>query len=117
MGLEENNNGFWKEKKLSNPNSELINRFNYKKVTGITVNQVSTNPILIDALLEKYNPDIESMEGAVFHYVCLKEKIPFIQIRAISNVVGDRNKANWKMKEAIETLNTEIIQLINELSK
>jgi futalosine hydrolase len=117
MGLEENNNGIWFEKKLSNPYQQLINRFNYQKVTGITVNQVSTNPILIDALIKKYNPDIESMEGAVFHYVCLKEQIPFIQMRAISNIVGDRNKANWKMKEAIEILNSELIQLINELSK
>lgn len=117
MGLEENNNGIWFEKKLSNPYQQLLNRLNYNKVTGITVNQVSTNPILIDALIKKYNPDIESMEGAVFHYVCLKEQIPFIQIRAISNIVGDRNKANWKMKEAIEILNSELIQLINELSK
>jgi futalosine hydrolase len=117
MGLEINNNGFWQEKKLSNPYRELINPLKYDKVTSITVNQVSTNSSLIDVLIEKYNPTIESMEGAAFHYVCLKEKIPFIQIRAISNQVGDRNKANWKMKEAIETLNTAIIQLINELSK
>ena len=86
-------------------------------VAAIHCEAAGFNPILIDALIKKYNPDIESMEGAVFHYVCLKEQIPFIQMRAISNIVGDRNKANWKMKEAIEILNSELIQLINELSK
>lgn len=117
LGLDENNNGFWEEKKISNPHKELLNRFKFQNVTGITVNQISTNPIAIEALVNKYDPEVESMEGAVFHYVCLKEQIPFIQIRAISNLVGDRNKANWKMKEAIDILNFELIKVINELSK
>ncbi len=48
------------------------------------------------------------MEGAALHYVCLQEQIPFVQIRSVSNYVGERDKTKWKMKEAIENLNTEL---------
>jgi len=55
------------------------------------------------------------MEGAAFHYVCLQQHIPFIQIRSISNIVGVRDKNKWKMKEAIESLNKKLIETIELL--
>ncbi|MBK8310223.1 MAG: hypothetical protein IPL04_04300 [Chitinophagaceae bacterium] len=57
---------------------------------------------------------VESMEGAALHYVCLMEKIPFIQLRAISNYITERNKKKWNMKESITNLNKEIIKLLNK---
>ena len=32
------------------------------------------------------------MEGAALHYACIMEHIPFIQLRAVSNFVGERDK-------------------------
>jgi futalosine hydrolase len=55
------------------------------------------------------------MEGAAFHYLCLHEQVPFIQIRAISNMVGERNKLNWKMKEAVYNLNDKLIAIVKSL--
>ena len=52
------------------------------------------------------------MEGAALHYVCLQQSVPFLQIRSISNEVGERDKSKWRMKEAVENLNTELIKLI-----
>jgi futalosine hydrolase len=78
------------------------------------VNQVSTNIDFIKGMKEKYMPVIESMEGAAFHYVCLKESIPFVQFRAISNMVGERDKKKWKMKDAVEALNAEVIRFLNQ---
>jgi futalosine hydrolase len=46
--------------------------------------------------------------------VCLTEKIPFAELRAISNYVEPRNRDNWKMKEAIENLNTILIELFEK---
>jgi futalosine hydrolase len=34
------------------------------------------------------------MEGAALHFVCLQEDISFIQLRAISNFVGERDSGN-----------------------
>jgi futalosine hydrolase len=57
------------------------------------------------------------MEGAALHYVCLMEKIPFLQIRAISNMTGDRDKSRWKLKEALKSLHEELVVMIQKLEK
>ena len=66
-------------------------------------------------MMRKYNVMVESMEGAAFHYVCLQEYIPFVQLRAVSNFVGERDKTKWQMREAIENLNRELIALLRPL--
>ncbi len=71
---------------------------------GITVNKIIDDEIEIKRGQEKFGADIESMEGAAFHYVCLQQKIKFLQLRSISNRVGERDKAKWAMKEAIANL-------------
>jgi futalosine hydrolase len=55
------------------------------------------------------------MEGAALHYVARESNIPFIQIRAISNYIGERDKANWQMKLAIDNLNQTLLNYIDSL--
>ena len=55
------------------------------------------------------------MEGAAFFYVCLVKNIKFIQIRSVSNFVEERNKKAWKIPLAIENLNKELKNIINNL--
>ncbi len=57
-------------------------------------------------MLEKFGAEVESMEGAAFHYVCLQQKINFLQLRSISNRVGERDKSKWKLKRQLKTLTT-----------
>ncbi len=116
MGLAEENTAPYFQKKLINPHRDLLSRLQLECVRSITVNQVSTNVEGIRKMKEKYMPVIESMEGAAFHYVCLMEKIPFVQLRAISNMVGERNKSCWKINEAITSLNNELIKFINQVT-
>lgn len=80
---------------------------------AVTVNLVSDDPARSRLLQERYPADIESMEGAALHYVCRQMKVPFLQLRSISNVVGERDKSKWLMKEAIGNLNRELLQLIH----
>ena len=103
------------EKKLINPHCEDWKKYGLPFVRSLSVNEITTNPERIRALQEKYTPVVESMEGAAFHYVCLKEKIPFMQIRAVSNFIGDRDKTNWKMENAITNLNSELTRIIQLL--
>lgn len=100
---------------LLNPYSTLLKRIRIKKTTGITVNEISTNKKKISTYRERYSAGIESMEGAALHYVCLMEDVPFLQLRSVSNTVGDRNKKNWAMSLAIENLNNELIRLLESL--
>jgi futalosine hydrolase len=37
-----------------------------------------------------------------------------MQLRTISNFVGERDKTKWKMKEAIEVLNKKLLQIVTE---
>lgn len=85
-------------------------------VKAITVNKVSDSELQKQQYINTFNAGIETMEGAALHYVCLQEHIPFLQIRSISNQVGERDKTKWKMHEAVENLNTELAKLINQLT-
>jgi len=116
LGLAEENNLPYFQKKLINPHRDLLSKLQMECVRSISVNQISTNSDSIRKMKEKYMPVIESMEGAAFHYVCLMEKIPFIQIRAISNMVGERDKSCWKLHESIKALNNELIKYINTIT-
>ncbi len=84
------------------------------KVNAVTVNTVSDNHGNTELYRSKFNAEIESMEGAAFHYVCLQERIPFIQFRSVSNYVGERDKAKWKMSLAIDNLNFQLLHFIND---
>jgi futalosine hydrolase len=86
-----------------------------QKVNAVTVNKVSDSALQKAQLIDNYQPDIESMEGAALHFVCLQENIPFLQVRALSNYVGDRDKKNWKINEAITNLNIKLMDIINQL--
>jgi len=57
------------------------------------------------------------MEGAAFHYMGRDLHIPFIQLRAVSNYVGERDKSKWKMRDAIYNLNETLLQYLDALHK
>lgn len=81
-----------------------------------SVNLVSGSQATIRKLVGKYDPDVESMEGAAFHYACLLEGIPFLQLRSISNYVEIRDKSKWKIPLAVKTLNEELVRTIQTLA-
>jgi futalosine hydrolase len=94
-------------------NSEELSLSHLKKVKAITINKISDSRKQTRQIQKIFNADIESMEGAAFHFVCLQQNIPFLQMRSISNKVGERNKKKWDLKTAIQNLNNELILLVN----
>ncbi|MEO5647634.1 MAG: futalosine hydrolase [Chitinophagaceae bacterium] len=104
-------------------NGKLVNRMlsterlGLEVASAVTVNKVSDSTRQMEQLCNFFNPAVESMEGAAFHYVCLQQKIPFLQLRAISNHVGERDKSKWILKEAIINLDTAINRITNILQK
>jgi futalosine hydrolase len=126
LGIQEGNNfftlfdgGFLQPDVLPYTKGQLLNPTrNYtglKQASGITINTVSDSLAQTELYKKKYDADIESMEGAAFHYVCIQENISFLQLRSISNFVGERVKTNWKMKESIESLNEHLIRIVSNL--
>lgn len=85
------------------------------KATAITVNKVHGNEGSIAAITSRLSPQLESMEGAAFFYVCHQLKVPCVQIRAVSNYVEKRNRDNWQIGLAVKNLNTFALDLIRQL--
>jgi futalosine hydrolase len=104
--------GFGKQNlKIENPfQSSTTN--DLQKVRGITVNTVHGNDTSIKRIKEKYNPGIESMEGAAFIHAANSFRWQALQIRAISNKVEKRNRENWDLPLAIKNLNDVILRVI-----
>ena len=100
---------------LQNPHADLLARAELPLVSAITVNEISTEIKRIEWLRKNLSPELESMEGAALHYVCLQLNIPFLQLRSVSNRVGERDKGKWKMPEAITNLNEQLILLVKKL--
>jgi len=99
---------------LSNPWLKRIDIPEYLvKVRGITLGTISGSEQSIETIKQLWNPDIETMESAAVFYVCLLLDKPFICLRAISNFVEPRNKSKWRIKEALDNLNTEVIKFIS----
>jgi futalosine hydrolase len=99
---------------LMNPTT-LPKNMELRAVKGVTINKVSDSFLQKLQLVDSFDAQIESMEGAALHYVCLQEEIPFLQIRSISNYVGERDKSKWSIKAAFENLNDELVTLIKQL--
>ena len=95
--------------------NEVLKKVKLKKVRGISTNEITTSKQKISLYKDLFNPVVESMEGAALHYVCLMEKIPFLQIRCVSNYIGERNKKHWNMQESIINLNNELILLLQNI--
>ena len=120
-GLQKENEAPFKKRKLINQGVKKVNLLKTNTAAAVTINEITTSVKRIKEIIEAHNPILESMEGAALHYVGSLTKTPFIQIRAISNYVGERNKAKWKIKESIEQLEayvlTYLATLENSLNK
>jgi len=86
-----------------------------KEVSSITVNTVHGNEFSIKRIQERLNPQIESMEGAAFFYVCNQMEVPSLQLRAISNYVEKRNRDAWEIELALNNLAIEILAIFKKL--
>ncbi len=100
---------------LKNPYPRLMAWSGLNFLDGITVNEISTQALRIKSYKQYSSSFVESMEGAALHYICLMEKIPFLQIRSVSNELGERNKSGWKLAESLSVLNVAVINIIKKL--
>lgn len=85
-----------------------------RKCKGITVNTVHGDERTIGMVMERLSPSVESMEGAAVFQAAQHFGIPALQVRAISNYVERRNKSNWQLGQAIESLNRWLVEFARD---
>jgi futalosine hydrolase len=86
-----------------------------KPASAITVNCATGTLETREKLVIKFNPDIETMEGATFFYICSGEKLPFLALRGISNIVEARNKAGWNITLALQNLTERLEEFLKKI--
>ena len=84
------------------------------RVRGITVSTAHGEERSIARVVLRTAPQVESMEGAAFLYSCLTHGVPCAQVRAVSNIVERRNRAAWRLDDAIANLGVTAISLIDQ---
>lgn len=83
---------------------------------GMTVNRVHGSTGSIERVRSQFSPDVESMEGAAVAFVCQQFGIPWVQLRAISNLVEPRNRAAWDIPLALKNLHATLDKVINKMN-
>lgn len=98
---------------LLNPDSFLS--ASYPKARSITVNKIHGSEEAIAEVKKQFRPELESMEGAAFFYVCKMINTPCAQLRSVSNFIEKRNKPAWNISLAIDSLNKELINILTHV--
>jgi futalosine hydrolase len=82
-------------------------------VRGISVNTVHGSERTIAAVVERFQAQVESMEGAAFAYACALSGVPYAQVRAVSNIVERRNRDLWRLDLAIRNVNEAALRILD----
>jgi len=112
LGLAAPDESPFQNRRLLAPAHSFTEAAGLQKVSSLSINTVTGSSFTATARYERFGCDLESMEGAAFFFVCLKEGIPFGQIRSISNYVEARDRSGWKIKEAVVALNQQLITML-----
>ena len=71
-------------------------------VTGpcVTASRVTGLSAEAEELVARWGAVAESMEGAAAAHICCLYDVPFLEVRGISNLVVDRDRASWEVARA-----------------
>jgi futalosine hydrolase len=99
--------------------SKLISicKGSYPLVEGVTVNSTSGNELTIARMINRFSPEIETMEVAAFYYLCTMEMLPGISIRSISNMVEPRQREKWDIPAAVDILGREVKSVLKLIAE
>lgn len=93
--------------------SKLATKTGLTATNFLTRDLVSENPTEALQLSRKWEADLENMEGAAFAQTCLWLGLAGAELRSVSNLAGIRDKSQWRIKQAIESLEQHILRIIN----
>jgi len=100
----------------------LRDHFSIKKIQVnrghfITVSTITASENTAQKLFSIFSPCMEAMEGSASAHVAALYKIPFVEIRAGSNYVGQRDKSKWNIPLAAKRISNVVAALIQKVSE
>ena len=81
-----------------------------------TSETVTGSAALAEVLYRRFGVAVESMEGAAAAQVCTAFSVPFAELRAVSNVVGERDKTRWVLSDAVRAVNRAVLGFVSDVS-
>lgn len=84
---------------------------------GVPFRAVDSNSVGVAGtpFADRVGVQIENMEGAAFFYACLQCGVPFLELRAVSNRVGDPFP-EWDVRGAVTALADSLCELLHFLN-
>ena len=82
---------------------------------GLTVAQITTTDATAQRLTERYRSDVETMEGFSVLRAATLAKIPALEVRGISNFVGDRAASQWNFAAGARAAATALDAVLDRL--
>jgi len=83
----------------------------------VTSSRVTGLGVEAEALAARWGALAESMEGAAAAHVCALYGVPFLEIRGISNLVVDRDRASWQVEQAVAVAGRAAVAVVAALDR
>lgn len=80
---------------------------------ALTVAGVTGSRVRAAELARRHGALTESMEGFALALACLTRGVPFLEVRTVSNEVGERDRARWMLREALTGLGDVLAGLLS----
>ena len=65
-------------------------------------------------LYERFGAVCENMEGAAAAHVCAAYGLPFVELRGISNLIENRDRSRWRIKEAVLAAGRAVMDAVSK---
>ncbi|HOK51055.1 MAG: futalosine hydrolase [Bacteroidales bacterium] len=85
-----------------------------QRANAITVSHNTGEPADMVEKIEKFDPDIESLDGAAVLFVCQMHRVPCMALRSVSYAVESFHTRNWLLPEALFSLGKHLYFLLTE---
>ena len=89
--------------------------YSCKKGVFVTVNGATATAKRGAMLHAAHNGLCENMEGGAVARVCEEFAVPCLEVRCISNMVEDRNLANWQLAAAVRKCGQAVSLLVDQI--
>ncbi len=83
-----------------------------KKGPFVTVSTITSTDQKAASLFHHYSAIMETMEGSGAAHLCIHYDIPFLEIRAASNMVGERDRSGWDLPLACRRSNEAVMTFL-----
>ena len=85
----------------------------YPRAVFLTSGTVTGDMGRARILKKRYGAALENMEGFALALGCLRAEVPFVELRTVSNPVGERSKELWDFKLAMKSLGKACTSLLS----